>query len=40
MSEIKNPTLNCSYGRPAGLACLRKLASTEIQGERTLLERA
>ena len=36
MSEIKNYTLNFSFGRPAGLTCLRKLASTEIQGEPTL----
>ncbi len=40
MSEIKNYTLNFSYGRPVGLTCLRKLAFTEIQGERTLLESA
>ena len=36
MAEIKNYTLNFSSGRPAGLTCMRKLACTEIQGERVL----
>jgi len=36
MAEIKNYTMNFSCGRPAGLTCLRKLASTEMHGERTL----
>ena len=36
MSEIKNYTMNFSYGRPAGLTCLRTLAFTEIPGKRTL----
>ena len=36
MAEIKNYTMNFSCGRPAGLTCLRKLASTEMHGERAL----
>ena len=36
MAEIKNYTMNFSYGRPADLTCLRKLAFTEMHGERTL----
>jgi hypothetical protein len=32
MAEIKNYTMNFSYGRPAGLTCVRKLACTEIHG--------
>ncbi len=36
MAEIKNYTMNFSYGRPADLTCLCKLAFTEMHGERTL----
>lgn len=36
MAEIKNYTMNFSCGRPAGLTCLRKLAFTEMHGERSL----
>jgi len=34
MAEIKNYTMNFSCGRPAGLTCSRKLASTEMHCER------
>lgn len=33
MAEIKNYTMNFSYGRPAGLTCLCKLAYTEMHCE-------
>jgi len=36
MAEIKNYTMNFSCGRPAGLTCSRKLACTEMHGERAL----
>jgi hypothetical protein len=36
MAEIKNYTMNFSCGRPAGLTCSRKLASTEMHCERAL----
>jgi hypothetical protein len=36
MAEIKNYTMNFSYGRPVGLTCSRKLAFTEMHGERAL----
>jgi hypothetical protein len=36
MAEIKNYTMNFSCGRPAGLTCSRKLASTEMHGERAM----
>jgi len=36
MAEIKNYTMNFSYGRPAGLTCLRKSASAEMHCERAL----
>jgi hypothetical protein len=36
MAESKNYTISFSFGRPAGLTCLRKLAFTEIYCERAL----
>jgi len=36
MAEIKNYTMNFSFGRPAGLTCMRKLACTEMHGESSL----
>jgi len=37
MAEIKNYTMKFSSGRPAGLTCLRKIASTEMHCERALI---
>jgi len=30
MAEIRNYTMNFSFGRPTGFTCMRKLACTEI----------
>ncbi len=40
MAEIRNYTMNFSFGRAERLTCYCKLACTEIHCERTLLGRS